>query len=104
MQHFNGHNVFISVFRGMCEKINNHSHPSFLFFYINRDTNEFSVYVEILDTDHSHVIELTEKEIEAFMNEGMLLIKSSTEEGHCHSFLFTQEEFQDEIIDPFNPI
>jgi hypothetical protein len=102
MQHFRGNNINISIFPGLCEEINGHAHPVFLFFFYDQEEESFWLVVVINSKDnHEHGYDITPDDVKTFIETQELVITTSEDNGHIHTIYFHAEDMQTEIIDPF---
>lgn len=104
--HLHGHNVEATVYRGLCEVVDGHYHPSFLIVFIDRARDFSSMVIDILElgSDHYHECELSEQDASDFFEEGELTIFCNEEKGHKHKLHFAAEHKQGLTIDPFDLI
>jgi len=96
--HLHGHDIRTIIYNGFCEVINEHYHPIFLLFFINRHAKDFWVVTEILDnsSDHSHSCDLTEDEIKSFIENKEIAVTTSKYLGdnHQHKVFFNINQQQ----------
>lgn len=102
MQHFKGNNINISIFPGLCEEIDGHAHPVFLFFFYDQEEESFWLVVVINSKNgHDHGYDISPQDVENFIKNQELVVTTSSDEGHSHTLYFHAEDMQSEIIDPF---
>lgn len=111
-QEYESHNVDVTVYKGLCEKIDGHSHPSFLFLYLNHQTLFFWLCIEILNEKggvhyHYHYYDVKSRDAENFLRDGQLSVATGLEKksgikDHKHRIHFKSADKQGLILDPFN--
>ena len=88
--HLHGHDIKTIIYNGFCEVVNDHYHPIFLLFFVNKHTKDFRVITEILNEihTHSHECELLDNEIQYFIKNKEITITTSKGKNHRHKVLF----------------
>lgn len=96
--HLHGHDIRTIVYNGFCEVVNDHYHPIFLLFFVNRHTKNFWVITEVLDNmnGHSHLCELSGDEIGSFIKNKEVAVATSkyNVNNHQHKVFFNINQKQ----------
>lgn len=103
--HFHGHNIEVTVYKGLCEVNSEHHHPAFMFLFFNPShSGEFWVLIEVIaDTnDHGHECTASLEDINNFILNGELTLLTSKNEhiDHQHKLYFDINNKQGLTVDP----